>query len=212
MKPLVMSALLLGCVLPLAAQTVAPQPETSDLGFTYNLPAAWDVLNMAPAMPAVKLNGEQSATSAEEKKGVDCTQVFLTARHGDPASVIVVVALPFDCFGQTLTSSDLPAFGEGAAQGMEQNFTLRSPVFGAYMLGSHSVWIERAQGSPTGHPENQYTLEIACTVVKKAAVCWLGMVTNPAELATFENSTVSLEGEPAAQLVPATAFQSASPQ
>jgi len=214
MKAHVISALVLGCALPLAAQTPAPATtppaNSSDLGFTYNLPGGWEILNMAPMVPAAKQQEEQQASSDAEKKGASCSQIYLTARHGSPASVIVVVTLPWDCFGQAFTSKDLPSFGEGAAGGLVQNFNVATPVYGAYALGSHDLWIERVQGSAKDDPQSQYTIELACTILKKAAVCWMTLASDSTALASFENSTVSLEGETATALVPASAFQTPS--
>lgn len=154
----------------------------------------------------VKNQATQSATSDEEKKGVECVQVVLTARHGAPASVIVEVALPFGCFGQEMTEKDLPGFASGASEGLNQTFDIGQPVYGSYALNSHNMWIERAKGTPKGHPELPYTVEIACGLLKKAAVCWMTMAADDAALGTFEHGAAVLDGEAAAALVPATAF------
>jgi len=200
------------CCAPLLGQAPAsapaPQVHTSDIGFSYSVPADWEVVDTKPALPAVQQEVGKTATSADEKKGIACAQVPLTARHGNPASVIVVVALPFDCFGQTMTDKDLPAFAEGASGGLKNTFDLSDPVYGAYMLGSHSLWIERAKGTLKDHPELQraYTVEIVCTPLKKGAVCWMAMAADDSGLQVFEQGAITLDGESAAALVPATAF------
>ncbi len=86
----------------MVAQTPAAAPEAhaSDLGFSYSLPSDWEVVNANPTLPGVKEQAQQNAATDEEKKGVACVQIALTARHGEPASVLVVVELPFACFGQ----------------------------------------------------------------------------------------------------------------
>lgn len=193
MKARLMSALLLGCALPLAAQPSAPQARSSDLGFSYSPPAGWEILNGPPV-----------AAAGEE--GTGCIQTLLTARHGTPPSVIVVVGAPFDCYGQTLVAGDLPNFGQGMAKGLEKDFNASFVTYGAYNLGSHSIWIEREEGSLTDRPDRQDTLEIACAVLKKAAVCWMAMAVDPAALVSFESSTVTLEGEATATLVPPAVF------
>jgi hypothetical protein len=133
-------------------------------------------------------------------------ELAMTAKHGNPASVVVVMALPFSCYGQTMTVSDLENFGEGAAEGMKQTFDLTEPVQTTYPLGSHKVWIERATGTPKNHAESSFTFEIACTVLEKGAVCWMTMAADAASLQAFEQGTVKLDGDPATKLVPATAF------
>jgi len=53
----------------------------------------------------------------------------------------------------------------------------------------------------------QYTIEVACGVLKKAAVCWMAMAADNAALAEFENGAVKLEDDPPAALVPAAVFK-----
>ncbi len=134
-------------------------------------------------------------------------QIALTARHGTPASVLVVVELPFACFGQTMSSKDLPGFAQGASEGIKQSFDITDPVYGDYTLGTHSMWIERAKGTPKGHPEAPYTVEIACTLLKKGAVCWMVLAANDDALKIIEGGAVELEGENPISLVPKTAFE-----
>ena len=125
-------------------------------------------------------------TVASATKGDACVELAMTAKHGNPASVVVVMALPFACYGQTMTVSDLENFGEGAAQGMKQTFDLTDPVQTNYSLGSHTMWIERADGTPKNHAESSFTFEIACTVLEKGAVCWMTMAADAASLQAFE--------------------------
>jgi hypothetical protein len=195
---------------PLLAQAPVSAPvsqaHTSDLGFTYSLPVDWETVDTAASLPAVQQQVEKSATSDEEKKGINCVQIALTARHGTPASVVVVVALPFACFGQTLSDKDLPGFAMGASEGIKNTFDIADPVYGAYSLGAHSVWIERATGLLKDHHEVKYTVETVCSVLKKGAVCWMTMAADQDALQTFENGAVKLDGETATSLVPATAF------
>jgi hypothetical protein len=195
----------------LPAQTSAPVPtpvpHTGVLGFTYSIPSDWEVVDAHPMLPAVKQEQSKSATSDEEKKGIECVQLSLTARHGTPASVIVIVELPYDCFGQTMTDKDLPGFAQGASEGLKKSFNISDPTYGAYQLGSHSFWIERAKGVVIDHPEANYTVEIACTLLKRGAACWMAMASDAAALQTFEGGAVSLDGETAAALVPANAFE-----
>jgi hypothetical protein len=195
--------------LPLVAQAPAPaasQAHASDLGFSYTLPADWDVMDAQASLPVIKDQATQNAKSEDEKKGVACVQMLLTARHGEPTSVLVEVALPFACFGKEMTEKDLPGFATGASEGLKQAFDIDEPVYGSYALGTHGFWIERAKGAPKGHPEMPYTVEITCSVLKKAAVCWMTMAADDTALKTFEQGNVTLEDEAPVALVPATAF------
>ncbi|MGO8932976.1 MAG: hypothetical protein ACLPLZ_12830 [Terracidiphilus sp.] len=176
--------------------------QRDDVGFSYSLPADWESV----ATPPVEKIVTPYPTLAAPKKGDACVEVALTAKHGTPASVVVVLALPFACYGQTMTASDLASFGGGAAGGMKQTFEITEPVEANYSLGSHTLWIERAKGTPKHRPENPFTFEIACTVLTKGAACWMTMAADAAALESFEQGTVSLEGDAPAALVPATAF------
>jgi hypothetical protein len=183
-----------------------PQAHTSELGFSYSVPSDWEVVDTKPSLPVVQQQVEKNATSEAEKRGINCVQIALTARHGSPASVVVVVALPFDCFGQTMTEKDLPGFAQGAAQGLTQTFDISDPVYGAYSLGTHSMWIERSKGALKEHSELQYTVETVCTILKKGAVCWMALGADKDGLTIFESGAVNLDGDAQPALVPATAF------
>ena len=183
------------------------QAHASDLGFSYSVPSDWEVVDTKPALPVVQQQLEKDASSDAEKRGINCVQIALTARHGSPASVVVVVALPFDCFGQTMTDKDLPGFAQGAAEGLTKTFDVTDPAFGAYSLGTHSLWIERSKGSMKGHAESQYTIETVCSLLKKGAVCWMAIAADKDALAIFESGAVSLDGDAQPALVPATAFE-----
>jgi hypothetical protein len=199
-------ALLLLFNAPLLAQAPTAQTHSSDIGFTFSLPSDWEVVDTTATLPALQKKVEGEASSDEEKKGAACVQVALTARHGTPASVVVVVDLPFDCFGRQMTEKDLPGFAAGASEGLKKAFDISGPVHGTYPLGSHNLWIERANGNVKGHPEVQYSVETVCSILKKGAVCWIDLSADPAALQVFEHSSVVLDADPPAALVPATAF------
>lgn len=184
----------------LAAQS---EPHTSPLGYSYAVPADWEVVDTSAGVAGVKEQAQQNATEDVEKRGAACVNVSLTARHGAPASVLVVVELPFDCLGETATAKDLPGFAQGASEGLKQNFDLAEPVTASYTLGTHALWVERAQGAPKGHPEVRYMIEVTCSLLKKGAVCWMAMAADADALKAFESGPVALEGEAAKALVPA---------
>lgn len=210
MKALCLLAIAAVTCICLSAQTPKDRAVTrtlnSDLGFSYALPSDWQVMDAPASLPDVKQQARQNAATEDEKKGVACIQLLLTARHGSPASVVVEVALPFACFGQEMTEKDLPGFAAGASEGLKQTLDLGDPVYSEYSLGSHRLWIERAKGTPKGQSEISYTVEIACSLVKQAAVCWMTMAADDPALRTFEGGAVTLDGEKPVPLVPANAF------
>lgn len=188
-----------------APAATEPKGQAGELGFAYDFPAGWEVVNLQGAAPQAKEQAAQNAKTEQEKKGLACAAMGPTAHSG--GSVIVNVSVPFDCFGQQLSDRDLPQFGAGATQGVTQSFDIGAPTFGTYTLGTHTLWIERVQGTPKGQSTSpQYTIEIACAVVKKAAVCWTAMAANDASLKAFESGKVTLDSDAPAALVPATAF------
>jgi hypothetical protein len=185
-----------------AAAPLPAQVEDGDVGFSYNLPSDWEYV-APPQAPKIVVPYPDVVGA---KKGDACVQVALTAKHGAPASVVVVLALPFACYGQTMKTSDLANFGAGAAEGLKQTFDVTDPVQGNYTLGDHNIWIERAKGTPKGHPENSFTFEVACTLLTKGAACWMTMATDWPNLRAFERAPVTLDGDTFAALVPPHSF------
>jgi hypothetical protein len=205
---------------PATVATAAPVPpakvDDTSVGFSYGLPSDWAFV-AAPPAPKVVV---PYPTLLAPKKGDACIDVVLTAKHGSagsapgsaPDSVVVVLDLPFSCYGQAMSSGDLVNFGAGAVEGMKQTFDLKTDAVEAtYSLGDHNVWAERVDGTPKGHPENKYIFEIACTVLEKGAACWMTMASDWSDLKTFEQASVTLDGGTPAALVPEGAFPKKPP-
>jgi len=188
------------------AQSPTPAFHSDAYGFTYRLPPRWHIAPEQSVLPAVKQSAEQSAKNPGQVLSIACAQVVFSAQQGKPPSVIVVAAVPFTCYGQAMTAQNLPGFAAGVSDGLKQDFNITQPVYGSYALGTHNFWIERAVGMTNSVPPSAYTVEMACTVLKKTAACWLGLVNEAAALRDFEDSVVSLDGEPPLMLVPVDAF------
>ncbi len=184
-----------------------PAPSPANFGFNYHLPSGWDAIDAQSTLPEVKARQMANAKTEEQKREIACIQIPISARKGAPPSFLAAMALPFDCFGQIMTEKDLPGFAEGASEGPRAVFDFGEPVFGSYKLGSHNVWIERAKGNPKGHPEMAYTLEIACSLLKRAAVCWMTVAGDDDSLKQFEGTAATLDGDFFTELVPANAFE-----
>jgi hypothetical protein len=196
------------CCAPLLAQDPASLPSsTTELGFAYHIPAGWVAVDAQSTLPEVKKQRLEKAETDEEKKEITCIQIPMSARRAAPPSFLAVVGLPFGCFGQVLTEKDLPRFAEGSSEGPREIFDFGDPVFSSYSLGSHHFWIERAKGNPKGHPEMAYTLEVACSLLKKAAVCWMAVAGDDLALKDFESTAVTLDSDFFPELVPAAAFE-----
>jgi len=208
MKPQFLMLVLAFCCASLTAQAPQepPHPSVSTLGFSYTLPAAWQLVHAAPTPPPAQQNPQHPAEKKARKQDITCAHAVFSARRGDAASTIVVVALPFACYGRGMTPKNLPGFAAGVSKGLRQHFTISSPAFGSYTLGSHSFWIERAVGVPKGHPNVRYTVEITCSILKSSAVCWMTASASAGGLRDFEKGLVTLDGEPPAALVPESAF------
>ena len=181
-------------------------PSVGRLGFSYTLPPDWKPVDGTAELPVVRQDAKAAAEKKGDTKSIACTQIVFSARHGNPASVIVVVALPFACYGQAMTPKNLPGFAAGVSDGLKQHFQISSPVYGNYKLGSHNFWIERAIGVPKNHPAIHYTIETVCSILKNSALCWMTTAASAGGLRDFEKSLVVLDDEPAVALVPANAF------
>jgi hypothetical protein len=197
----------LGSVAMPAQDSATPVFTPETVGLKYHIPTGWDAIDAQSTLPELKKRQTENAKTDEEKKEIACIQIPVSARHGGPPSFLAVVALPFDCLGQIMTEKDLPGFAEGSSEGPRAVFDFGEPTYGSYSLGSHHMWIERAKGNPKGHPEMAYTLEIACSLLKKGAVCWMTVAADDQALKDFDGNSATLDGDFFAQLVPAEAFE-----
>jgi hypothetical protein len=189
-----------------AVASPALQKHTNELGFSYSLPADWQMVDMSGALHDQQQKAQTSEASDEEKHGVGCIQIAITAHHGDRASMITAVDLPTACMGTEMSQDDLAGFGRGAAEGIRQNFDLGEAVESSYMLGRHHVWIARAPATPIGSAGPVFTVETVCTLVQKGAVCWMILAADEAALTTFERGPVVLDSDPPSPLVPKSIF------
>jgi hypothetical protein len=189
----------------------APAVYKSDLGFSYGYSADWQLIDTTAITPAAQQQAAASATSAEEKKGAACAQIGLMLKHGDPASIIMTVALPYDCYGSSFTDTDLPGFGKGVSGGLKQNFSVSETKTATFKSGTHSLWIERAAAVSKADPSRTYTIETVCSMLKKGATCWIGMVKDDAALKIMEQSLVTLESDAPTALVPENLLTPAKP-
>lgn len=180
--------------------------DNKDIGFSFSLPGEWEVVEAAPALPAQQKQEEQKAPTADVRQGIACIDIPLTAQHGKPATVVAIVALPFACFGQKMKYDDLPGFGQGAAEGLKHTLDIMEPITASYRLVGHRFWIQRSKATAIGKTAPEYTVEIACTVLEKGAVCWLAQASDAAGLEAFEHSSVTLDGRNAGALVPKDVF------
>jgi hypothetical protein len=163
-------------------------------------------MDTPPTLPAMLQKAARDYGN-EAAKIAACVQLPLTAHHGNPASAIAVVGLPFDCVGHPYTASDIPSVASNVTDSMKKNIEIANPVINTYTLGTHSMWIQRASGSLVGHPEIKRTVETVCSILKKGVVCLLTMAADDAALQAFENGAVTLDDDAATALVPADALQ-----
>lgn len=184
---------------------------SSDGGFSFDYPSDWEVLDAKPMMPAIQLKAEEKATTDMEKKGINCSQIALLLRHGVPASSLVVMVLPYGCVGPALNSNELAASAEGISVGIQKTYEIADPAYGAYKLGKHDLWIEHAQATSKAHPDQHFTIEIVCVMLKKAMVCWIVLGRDEDAIKMIEKSQVALDEDAVAVLVPATALNGKKP-
>lgn len=193
------------------ASTAATQTYSSDVGFSYTLPAEWEVVDMSAALQAEQDRAKAAAAGDQEKRGVGCMQIAMTAHHGTPASMIMAMALPTLCVGAKMSEKDLPGFGMGASQGIQEQFDLGEPAEATYSLGKHSAWIARSTATLKDSSHRLYTVETVCTLLKKGAVCWMVLAADDDALATFEHGFAALDGDTPVPLVSADVFLKGHP-
>lgn len=204
-KMLRVGAVLIFCALPWPVAAQGPHANSNAIGFSYSLPEDWEVLKPNPAAPQPQPKVPANAP-VEVKKGIACVEIPLMAEHGMPRSSVVVVVLPFDCYGETMQQADLPGFGAGVLDGLKITFAFSSPVETTYELAGHRMWMERVKAAPRRTPAPEFTLETVCTLLKKGAVCWMVEAADTEGLEAFEKSPVWLEGAEARWLVPSGTF------
>ncbi len=223
-KRFLMTAILLAnCVVVNAVsafpQSATPGPEKtpaaaapiyqSDLGFAYGYSPEWTLIDTKPLTPLAQQKAAETATTDEAKKGAACAQLGLMLKRGEPASIIMTVSLPYDCYGSSFSDSDLPGFGSAVSVGLKQNFTIQDSKTATYKCGNHNMWMERATSSMKANPTQSYTIETVCSILKKGAVCWIGMARDDAALKALEEARVTLESDAPTALVPADALAEA---
>lgn len=191
--------------LPCLAQAQRPHVISDAIGFSYSLPPDWQVVTPKAAAPRPQPKVPANAPP-EVKRGIVCVEVPLTAWHGKLRSAVVVIALPFGCYGETMQEQDLPTWGSAWIEGLKTTFDFANPIKATYRLAGHSMWIERVKAVPKDKPVAAFTLETACTVLKKGAVCWMIEAADARSLAEFEQSPVKLEGTESRRLVPRHVF------
>lgn len=209
MKALVLAAIFIGALLlpsELSGQAPNDTVHSTALGFSYTVPTGWQRVDAQTTTPGVNWQAAQSATSTEEKEDVACMEIPFMARRANPDGVIIVVALPFACYGRPIQPADLPGFATGAAEGLEEQFEITDPIYATYSLAGHKFWIERARGTPNGHTAPIYAVEVTCAVLKRAAVCWMARAVDAAGLRAFERDAVKIDGDSAPALVPTGVF------
>jgi hypothetical protein len=189
-----------------AAAKPALRKHIGAIGFTYSLPAEWTVVDMSSSLQAERQKAQAEDASEEEKHGVGCIEIALTAHHGNPGSMITAVDLPTACMGVEMSPSDLPGFGRGASQGIQQGFDPGEPTEFNYTLGHHAMWMARFSATPKGSTAPVFTVETVCTLVKKGAVCWMVLAANSDALNTFERGPVVLDSDLPSPLVPRSVF------
>lgn len=205
MKGRLLFCTLLWAALPAVAQTPALTPHVTPIGFTINLDADWTEIDMSAQMAAARQQVAQAAISEVEKRGITCLEMPLTARHGNPPSMLTVVDLPWSCMGIQATEKDLPGFGMGALQNLRQQFEMEEPATSTFALGHHAGWTARAKATPRG-TQLGYTIEVACTLVEKGSVCAMIVAADATTLSHFEQLPVVLDGTSFPALVPAGTY------
>jgi hypothetical protein len=200
---------------PATAQSATPAPApmvfTSDMGFTYEYPSDWTLVDTNGLTAGLQPDAGGKDGDELGKKAFLCTQIGFAIHNDRGSSAILAMTVPFDCLGLKFDDHALRSFGRGVLAGMSGAANFSSRISAVYQLGTHNLWIGRERGTLKANPQIAVTLETSCTLLKKGAVCWTLLTTNSDIAAIFEGGRVSLEGEAPTALVPPTAFDHLEP-
>ena len=220
MKQIILSGFVLLASLAGVAQTAGSakagsvaeaKSYKSELGYSFAYPQDWVLMDTGASLPEVKQQAADEAKSDEGKQSANCAQMDMTLRHVSASGMIVAMALPFACYGQKLAPQDLAGFGGSVASGLSQAFDVQFSLTKTYRLGSHDLWVERDQATAKADATQSFLVETVCGLLDKAAVCWVGIVKDESDLATFENTAITLESDKPVGLVPAGVFTAGKP-
>jgi hypothetical protein len=178
----------------------------SELGYSFAYPQDWVLMDTGASLPEVKQQAAEAAKSDEGKQSANCAQMDMTLRHVSASGMIVAMALPFACYGQRLPPEDLAGFGASVASGLSQPFDIQFSLTKTFHSGSHDLWVERDQATAKADFSQSFIVETVCGLLNKAAVCWVGIVKDGGDLATFEQGQITLDGDKPTALVPAGVF------
>ena len=145
-----------------------------------------------------------------ETRATQCRrmELLLSRSKALGGGMVVVTAIPFDCIGRTLSEDDLPSLRSLASQDATGAAMLAAGMVREtkYILGSQTMWIDRATGTTMAQPKQPQIIETTCGMLKKAFACWSAVTSDDAALKEVEQSAVTLDDEAAPALVPASAI------
>lgn len=176
---------------------------SSDFGFQYTYPAGWTRVDTASMMPSIQMQQQARALTDKAKRAAACTHIGLLVTRSNPTMKIIIIELPYSCYGSSYQDSEVSTYGPGVLDGLGQQFDIGAPTSTTtYKLGKHSIWANRSHATLKQHPDQPYEMETVCTILSKAAVCWVAIAEQAQMLSVLEQGQVSLDGDPLVALVP----------
>ena len=175
----------------------------TDFGFTSSYPTDWQ-----DQTATLRIRLVRELKNHEGKLGhwpLVCAQPVLRLSHGNPPSLIWVVALTHSCTNFK-ESNFAVAVELGMCSTTPSHYEIRDTLEGTYKLHDATFWIERSVGFPKDHPEARVTLERVCGWLKSSAVFWEGELRDEDAVKVFEGALTSIDGEEPTPLVPASAI------
>lgn len=187
---------------PLTQQTPASLSATRifSSGWNFDLvyPSDWNVQDLKPILPLMKLESETRK---------NCAQRLFNAKLGVPASDFSIVGQTIECLGHELKLSDLAL---GTMTALNKEFHLSNTEYGAYSIGSLSFWVMRTRAAKIDHPDDVIILEKVITVLPKGVIYLSAFCKDEMAQKEFEHSHFHLANGDDSELIPADAFQGAA--
>jgi len=171
---------------------------SSEWGFDMTYPSDWNVTDLRPAAPIMKLESENRK---------NCTQRIFQAAVGAPASSFSAIGQTTQCTGSKSSLSDMAVATVAA---IKKDSRLSDTEYGAYSIHGVDFWVMRSKAVKIEHPNDVQTLEKVIAILPGGVVYWTAFCKDEAAQKQFEHLHLHLADGGDSEMVPATAFHNAA--
>jgi hypothetical protein len=217
MKPKLQFALLSLCIAPMLVQPPAvggsvgsdvriAQHFESGLGFSYEVPSDLTIINSKQFEKAAKSLAQQQGTTEAEAKSIHCVQQLLVAERRDESRIINFVAFPQDCAGGAVTEKNLANVGKYGSDQLAKRFTLISPEYSSFTVGTHAFWVMRSAMVPSPPQNPNHEIAFVVILTPQAVIECMLLARTRADLEALTATKLRFDDGAVTELIPASAF------